>query len=108
MRCPMTSQKKSELLQAEMLIETANKLVAGNKGLLAMDESIPTCNKRFAEIGIPQTEEYRRAYREMIVTTPGLGECLNGVILFDETLTQKTKSDVPFLNVLINAGIIPG
>ena len=68
-------------MMGQELIETANALVAGDKGLLAMDESNPTCNKRFAKLGIPQTEEARRAYRELIVTTPGLGECVNGAIL---------------------------
>ncbi len=60
-------------MTAQELIDTARMLVAGDKGLLAMDESNPTCNKRFARLGIPQTEEARRAYRELIVTTPGLG-----------------------------------
>ena len=63
------------------LIDTAKALVAGDKGLLAMDESNSTCNKRFARSGIPQTEEARRAYRQLIVTTPGLAECINGAIL---------------------------
>jgi fructose-bisphosphate aldolase, class I len=62
-------------------IDTARTLVAGDRGLLAMDESNPTCNKRFARLGIPQTEEARRVYRELIVTTPGLGECISGAIL---------------------------
>ena len=61
------------------------------KGLLAMDESNPTCNKRFAKLGIPQTESYRRVYRELIITTPGLGEYISGVILYDETIRQKMK-----------------
>ena len=74
---------------ARALIETARMLVADDKGLLAMDESNPTCNKRFAELGIPQTEKARRAYRELIVTTPGLGECISGVILYDETIRQS-------------------
>ncbi len=60
-------------MNTQALIGTARALVAGDKGLLAMDESNPTCNKRFARLGIPQTEEARRAYRELIVTTPGLG-----------------------------------
>ena len=59
-------------------MDIAKALVAGDKGLLAMDESNPTCNKRFAALGIPQTEEARRAYREMMVTTPGLAECISG------------------------------
>ena len=83
-------------------------LVANHKGLLAMDESNPTCNRRFAKLGIPQTEEARRAYRELIVTTPRLGECISGAILYDETIRQKTKDGTPFIEVIINAGIIPG
>jgi len=58
-------------MNAQKLIDTARTLVAGDKGLLAMDESNPTCNKRFARLGIPQTEEAQRSYRELIVTTPG-------------------------------------
>ena len=82
--------------------------MAGDKGLLAMDESHPTCNKRFARLGIPQTEEARRAYRELIVTTPGLGESISGVILYDETIRQKKEDGTPFLKVITDAGIIPG
>ena len=82
--------------------------MAGDKGLLAMDESTPTCDKRFAKLGIPQTVEARRAYREMIVTTPGLGECISGAILFDETIRQQTRDGTPFVKVLTDAGIIPG
>jgi fructose-bisphosphate aldolase class I len=90
------------------LAATARLMVADDKGLLAMDESHPTCNKRFAKLGIPLTEEARRAYREMIVTTPGLGESISGAILFDETIRQKTAEGVPFVQVLTAAGIIPG
>ena len=90
------------------LMSTAKALVAGDKGLLAMDESNPTCNKRFAKLGIPQTEETRRAYREMIVTTPDLGECISGAILYDETIRQKAKDGAPFVKVIAAAGIIPG
>jgi fructose-bisphosphate aldolase class I len=90
------------------LIATARALVADNKGLLAMDESNPTCNKRFARLGIPQTEEARRSYRELIVTTPGLGESISGVILYDETIRQKKKDGTPFIKVIVDAGIIPG
>ena len=60
-------------MNPQQLRDTATTLVAGDKGLLAMDESNPTCNRRFAKLGIPQTEEMRRAYREMIVTTPAWG-----------------------------------
>ncbi|MFN2283380.1 MAG: class I fructose-bisphosphate aldolase [Anaerolineae bacterium] len=95
-------------MNAQDLTNTARMLVAGDKGLLAMDESTPTCNKRFARLGIPQTEEARRAYRELIVTTPGLGECISGVILYDETIRQRKKDGTPFLKVIAHAGIIPG
>lgn len=95
-------------MNTQQLIDTAKTLVAGSKGLLAMDESNPTCNKRFAKVGIPQTEEARRAYREVIVTTPDLGECISGVILYDETIRQKKKDGTPFIKAIINAGIIPG
>jgi fructose-bisphosphate aldolase class I len=73
-----------------------------------MDESNPTCNKRLAKLGIPQTEEARRAYRELIVTTPGLGESISGAILYDETIRQRKKDGTPFINVIAYAGIIPG
>ena len=88
--------------------ETAQALVLANRGLLAMDESTGTCNKRFAEVGIPQTVEFRRAYREMIVTTPGLGDFIGGAILYDETIRQQTRDGTPFVDVLVEAGIIPG
>ena len=90
------------------LIDTARMMVANDKGLLAMDESNPTCNKRFAKWGIPQNEEPRRAYRDMIVTTPGLGESISGAILYDETIRQKTEDGTSFVKVLTDAGIIPG
>jgi fructose-bisphosphate aldolase class I len=95
-------------MKVPAILETARALVAGDKGLLAMDESTPTCNRRFAALGIPQTEEARRAYRELIVTTPHLGECISGAILYDETIHQQTKAGIPFVKVLIDAGIIPG
>jgi fructose-bisphosphate aldolase class I len=95
-------------MNSQMLRDTAQALVAGDKGLLAMDESTPTCNKRFASLGIPQTVAARRAYREMIVTAPGLGECIGGAILFDETIRQQKSDGTPFVQVLIDAGIIPG
>jgi fructose-bisphosphate aldolase, class I len=95
-------------MNSKLLTDTASQLVADDKGLLAMDESNPTCNKRFAKLGIPQTVEARRDYREMIVTAPGLGESISGAILYDETIRQKKKDGTPFLKVLTNAGIIPG
>src|SRR5256885_7162250 len=87
---------------------TALELVAPGKGLLAADESTPTITKRFETIELPSTEETRRAYREMLLTTPGLGDFISGVILFDETIRQKTKDGTPFPEVLGERGIIPG
>jgi fructose-bisphosphate aldolase class I len=95
-------------MNAQKLIDTAQALVAADKGLLAMDESIPTCDKRFARLGIPQAEETRRAYREMIVTTPGLNECISGAILCDETIRQEKMDGTPFAQSLANDGMIPG
>jgi len=95
-------------MNPQELMDTARALLAGDKGLLAMDESNPTCNKRFAALGIPQTVQARRAYRELIVTTSGLGECIGGAILFDETIRQQTKEGTPFIKVLTDTGIIPG
>jgi len=65
-------------MKSQALRKTAATLFADNKGLLAMDESTPTCNKRFASLGITQTEEARRPYRELIVTTQGIGESIGG------------------------------
>jgi fructose-bisphosphate aldolase class I len=95
-------------MNTQELIETAGKMVADDKGLLAMDESNPTCNKRFAPLGIPQTVDARRAYRELIVTTPGLGECISGAILYDETIRQHRKDGSSFVKAIADAGIIPG
>jgi fructose-bisphosphate aldolase class I len=95
-------------MNTQGLIDTAKTLMADDKGLLAMDESNPTCHKRFAKLGIPQTEEARRAYRELIVTTPGLGESISGAILYDETIRQRKKDGTPFVKALGDAGIIPG
>jgi fructose-bisphosphate aldolase class I len=95
-------------MNAQTLIDTAQALVADGKGLLAMDESNPTCNKRFADLGIPQTVEARRAWRELIVTTPALGESISGAILYDETIRQQKKDGTAFVKALADAGIIPG
>ena len=95
-------------MKSRGLRDTTTMLFADGKGLLAMDESNPTCNKRFAALGIAQTVETRRAYRELIVTTPGLGECIGGAILYDETIRQQTRDGIPFIKVLVDEGIIPG
>jgi len=95
-------------MNAQQLRDTATTLVADDKGLLAMDESNPTCDKRFAKLGIPQTAEVRRTYRELIVTTPGLAESISGAILYDETIRQRLNDGTPFAKTLTNSGIIPG
>jgi fructose-bisphosphate aldolase, class I len=95
-------------MKSKELTETAMTMVAGDKGLLAMDESNSTCNKRFARLGIPQTEEARRAWRELIVTTPGLGESISGAILYDETIRQRKKDGILFVKVITDAGIHSG
>ena len=95
-------------MSAQEIITTAQAMVAEDKGLLAMDESNSTCNQRFGKVGIPPTEETRRSCRELIVTTPGLGEFISGVILYDETIRQSKKDGTPFFRVINDAGIIPG
>jgi len=90
------------------LIKTAQALVANHKGILAMDESGGTIKKRFDLYNISQTEESRRLYRELILTTPHLGDYISGVILFDETIRQSKKDGTSFVKVITDAGIIPG
>jgi fructose-bisphosphate aldolase class I len=90
------------------LAATTSVMITGDKGLLAMDESTPTCNKRFEKAGIPQTEEARRSYRELILTTSGLGEFISVVILYDEIIRQSGKDGTSFVKVITDAGIIPG
>lgn len=95
-------------MNCQELIAIAKAMVADDKGLLAMDESMPTISKRFAKLNIPNTEERRRAYRELILTTSGLSEFISGVILFDETIHQSKKDGTPFIKAITAAGIIPG
>jgi fructose-bisphosphate aldolase class I len=90
------------------MIPTAQALVAPGKGILAADESTPTMAKRLAAVGLESTEERRRAYRQLLFTAPGLGECISGVILFDETIRQRTDDGTPFVDVLAAAGVVPG
>ena len=104
----LNQEAEQAQMKSQVLRDIATTLFAYNKGLLAMDESTPTCSKRFASLGIPQTEEARRAYRELIVTTHGLGESIGGAILFDETIRQQTIDGIPFVKVLVEAGIVPG
>ncbi|MGQ0592279.1 MAG: class I fructose-bisphosphate aldolase [Gammaproteobacteria bacterium] len=90
------------------LEKTAQALVAPGKGILAIDESFPSITKRFDSIGIESTEETRRAYRDLLITAPGIGEHISGMILFDETIRQATAAGVAFPRALETAGIIPG
>ena len=87
---------------------TARALVAPGKGILAADESTGTIEKRLKSIEVESTEENRRAYREMLFTTAGIGDHISGVILYDETIRQSTRDGVPFTKVLVDAGVIPG
>ena len=90
------------------LTETARALVAPGKGILAADESSGTIKKRFDSIGVESTEDNRRAYRQMLFTTPGSGDHISGVILFDETIRQAADDGTPFPQLLDSQGIIPG
>ena len=95
-------------MNLQALTGTAQALVAPGKGLLAMDESTGTCNRRFAAAGIATTAEMRRAYREQLLTAPGLGACISGVILYDETIRQARADGTPFVKVAQDAGLIVG
>ncbi|WP_147652555.1 class I fructose-bisphosphate aldolase [Vulcaniibacterium gelatinicum] len=95
-------------MSIEQLADTARAMVAPGKGIIAIDESTATIAKRFAAVGIENTEENRRAYRELLLTTPKLGDYISGAILFDETIRQSTRAGVPFTKVMMDNGIIPG
>ena len=95
-------------MKTENLESIAKKLVAPGKGILAADESSGTIEKRLKSISVPSTEENRRAYREVLFTTKGAGEFISGVILFDETIRQKTHDGRTFVKALEEQGIIPG
>src|SRR3989344_4587795 len=85
----------------------AAQMVAPGKGILAADESTGTIEKKFAKVGIPCTEDARRAYRELFFTTPGFGEFISGVILYDETIRQNASDGRSFVSVLQKAGVLP-
>jgi len=95
-------------MDTALLSKTAAAMVAKGKGILAADESAGTCETRFKSINVECTEENRRAYRGLLFTTPGVEQFLSGVILFDETLRQKTNDGVPFGDYLAKKGVIPG
>ena len=92
----------------EELIATANAIATPGKGILAADESTGTIGKRFKPIGVENVEENRRIYRQLLFTSPGIGESISGCIMFEETLFQKTDDGRPFPEVLKAAGVIPG
>lgn len=95
-------------MNSPVMESTIEGILAKGKGILAADESSPTIAKRFADINIASTEESRRSYRELLFTTRGLNQFISGVILFDETLRQKTSDGVLMPEVLTQQGIIPG
>ena len=92
------------------LKEIANKMTGSGKGILAADESTPTCKKRFDSIGVESTFENRNEYRDLLLTAPGMEEYIGGVIMFDETLRQSTTCDnkTPFADLLVSKGVVPG
>ena len=95
-------------MNQQELASIAQAIVAKNKGILAADESTSTIGKRFNSIHIESTEEHRRLYRELLFTAPGSSEFISGVILYDETIRQKTKDGTPFPAYLKKQGVLPG
>src|SRR5213082_2172033 len=95
-------------MNSSELMSVASAMVARGKGILAADESGGTIKKRFDGIKLESTEEHRRSYREMLFTAPGAAESVSGVILYDETIRQKTRDGTPFPQYLTKQGIIPG
>jgi fructose-bisphosphate aldolase class I len=87
---------------------TARALVAPGKGILAADEGYPSIKRRFAALGVPNTEETRRLYRQMLLTAPGIAAFISGVILFEETIGQRADDGTPFSDLLVRQGLIPG
>src|SRR3990167_8649363 len=92
-------------MDKSILIKTIARLMSSPKGILAIDESLPTCNKRFEKFGAPATEEKRREYRELLITAPEIEKYISGYILFDETIRQNTKEDKSFISVLQSKGV---
>jgi fructose-bisphosphate aldolase, class I len=93
---------------SEDLESVAATLVADGKGILAADESVATLTRRFDAVGIQSTEQSRRAYRELLFTTPGAAEFISGAILYDETIRQQSSGGKPLAQVLVSNGIVPG
>ncbi len=103
-----TEPEEATEMRLETMIHTATALTRADRGILAADESTPTMARRLAAVGLESTEELRRAYREILFTTDGLGEFIGGLILFDETIRQRTSDGTPFTEVLRAQGIVPG
>src|ERR1043165_5671031 len=95
-------------MSIDQLESIAQAMVAAGKGIIAIDESNTTIKKRFDSVNIEHTDDNRRAYREMLLTAPKLGDHISGAILYDETLRQSTKAGVPFTRVMLDAGILRG
>ena len=95
-------------MNIQELTQTAQAMVAKGKGILAADESAPTCEKRFTTVGVPCTEDTRRAYRELFMGAPGVEEYISGVILYYETIKQKMSDGTQFPEALARRGILPG
>ena len=95
-------------MAADELKAIAQSIVADNKGVLAADESTGTIKKRFDSIGVDSTEENRRAYRNLLFTTPGFEEYVGGVIMYDETIRQASDDGTPFAELLAAKGVVPG
>lgn len=95
-------------MNIDLLKKTANELVAKGKGILAADESTGTIGKRLASVDVESTEEARRTYRQLLLTAPGTEEFISGIILYDETIRQKTDDGRPFPEALSSRGIMPG
>jgi len=95
-------------MNVDVLEKTALEMVGPGRGILAADESSGTIKKRFDSIGVESTEDRRRAYRQMLFTTPGIGEHISGAILFDETIRQSADDGRTLVQVLVDAGVIPG
>ncbi|HEY1847981.1 MAG TPA: class I fructose-bisphosphate aldolase [Opitutaceae bacterium] len=95
-------------MKTDLTQSTIDSLLAEGKGILAADESFPTIGKRFKALGIKSTEENRLAYRQMLFSTPGLSDSISGVILFDETIRQRSSGGVPIAELIASSGMIPG
>ena len=104
----MQGELKGIAKYKDELIANAKKISAKGKGILAADESTGTIAKRFDGIKVENTEENRRAYRELLFTSEGIENYISGVIMFDETVYQKTKDGVRFTELLKSKGILPG